>query len=273
MNVTVSSATLSALVDPSGFVTDYVFRYLSEADYQAQGETFTGAAEAPVGGASLSPAGGIQRIEATVSGLQADTSYVFQVIASSACSPAEPTKVCPVESPAVELHTYPVEAAGLADGRAYEMVSPVDKGGGQVLPGDPQQGSCAVSCKPGLGGETFPLQSTPDGSAVVYEGEPVGPDGALIENEYLSRRTAAGWQTTTLAPSALQNRDGNGYKAFDSSLSAGVLAQGTPDLTGTTPVNIATSTGSRRRIRILWWPCSPRVTRCQPAPPVSVSRI
>ena len=185
VNVTVSSATLSALVDPSGFVTDYVFRYLSEADYQAQGETFTGAAEAPVGGASLSPAGGIQRIEATVSGLQADTSYVFQVIASSACSPAEPTKVCPVESPAVELHTYPVEAAGLADGRAYEMVSPVDKGGGQVLPGDPRQGSCAVSCKPGLGGETFPLQSTPDGSAVVYEGEPFGPDGALIENEYL----------------------------------------------------------------------------------------
>lgn len=234
-NVTSRSATLTAVIDPRGFVTHYAFHYLTQSQYEAQGETFSGALEAPMGGADLAPASGTQRVEASVTGLEPATTYVFQVVASSNCSPAEPTKVCPVESIAAALHTYAIKAPGPADGRAYELVSPVDKQGGQVLPANPSRKSCAVACKPGLVATRFPSQSTSDGSKVVFEGEPFGSGGALIENEYLSRRTAAGWQTTTLAPSQLQNRDGNGYNAFDLSLTAGVLTQGTPALTGSTP--------------------------------------
>ncbi|MFL5872249.1 MAG: hypothetical protein ACJ75T_02080 [Solirubrobacterales bacterium] len=241
LNVTSSSASLSALVDPSGFATHYAFRYLSLTQYEAQGETFGGAGEIPAGGASLPPAGGVQRVEASLTGLTPETTYVFQVVASSNCSPSEPTKVCPVESAAAELHTYPVEAPGLVDGRAYELVSPVDKHGGQVLPAypGPDRGSCTL-CKPGAAAVRFPLQSRPDGGAVVYEGEPFGSGGAPNENEYFSRRTDAGWETTTLMPSRLQNREadevarGNGYTAFDPSLTVGWLRQNSVPLTAST---------------------------------------
>jgi hypothetical protein len=234
-NVTNSSAALSVRIDPNGFATHYVFRYLSRAEYLAQGESFEGGGEVPSGGAILSPAGGVQQLQATVSGLASDTDYVFQAVASSNCAPAEPTKVCTVESPAIALHTYANEAGGLPDGRAYELVSPPDKQGGQVYPANPRRSSCFVQCKPGDAGERFPMQSRPDGGAVVYEGEPFGPEGALIENQYLSRRTAAGWETTTLAPSLLANRGGSGYKMFDPALTVGVLGQATPALTTSTP--------------------------------------
>lgn len=235
VNVTSSSATLSAVIDPKGFTTHYAFLYLSQAEYEAQGEIFAGAAEAPAGGADLSPAAGAQRIEASVTGLEPNTTYLFRVVASSKCSPTEPTKVCPVESPVASLHTYAIRAPGLADGRGYELVSPAEKQGGQVLPADPSQRSCARECKPGAAADRFPAQSTPDGGAVVFEGEPFGPDGALIENEYYAERNSDGWSTTTLAPPSFANRDSNGYRAFDPSLTVGVLRQGTPALTSSTP--------------------------------------
>ncbi len=235
-SVTANSAVLSARIDPRGFATDYVFRYLTQADYQAQGESFAGAAEAPLGGATLSAVGGVRRVEAVVSGLVPDTDYVFQVVASSNCAPAEPTKVCPVESTPASFHTYPTEAAGLPDGRAYELVSPADKQGGQVYPVEPLRSSCSTVCKPGVTSERFPMQSSPDGGSVVYEGDPFGPGGALIENEYLSRRTGSGWGTTNLTPSLLTNRgNGNGYTAFDPALNVGVLRQSGPALTSSTP--------------------------------------
>ena len=235
LNVTTGAATLSALIDPRGFTTHYAFRYLSQAQYAAQGGAFTGAIEAPAGGGNLEPANGAKRIEATVSGLMPGTSYVFQVIASSNCSPVELTKVCPVESSVATFHTYAVEAAGLVDGRAYELVSPADKRGGQVLPADPDRSSCVSACKPGSVAVRFPLQSTSGGNAVAYEGEPFGSGGALIENEYLGKRTEGGWETTNLTPSLLENRNNDGYLAFDPSLSAGLLRQGAPALTGATP--------------------------------------
>lgn len=235
-NVAVTSGVLSAKIDPRGFATHYAFHFLTEAEYMAQGESFAEAAESPIGGADLAPVGGNRRVEAVISGLEPDTAYVFQVIASSNCSPAEPSKVCTVESAAYGLHTYAANLQGLPDGRAYEMVSPPEKHGGQVFSAEPARSSCFIQCKPGESSERFPLQSSPDGGSVVYEGEPFGQQGALIENEYFSRRTAGGWETTTLAPGLLQNRnEGNGYAAFDPGLTSGILRQSLPVLSGSTP--------------------------------------
>jgi len=235
-SVTQGSSVLKAQVDPQGFVTHYSFRYLTKAEYQTQGESFVGAPEKPFGGASLSPAGGERQVEAMLSDLEPDTDYVFQVIASSNCSSSEPAKICSAESATALFHTYAPEAQGLPDRRAYEMVSPPEKQGGQVLPLEPLKSSCSFECKPGETAVRFPLQSSASGDAVVFEGEPFGPNGALIENEYISRRTAEGWTTENLTPTLLINRDRKaGYTAFDPELTTGILKQGPRALTDSTP--------------------------------------
>jgi hypothetical protein len=216
------SATLEGEVDPRGFETRYAFQYATEASYLLAGG-FAGAAQ--VGGV-VNASSGPLRVVGPVAPLEPDTAYVSRLIAMSNCSQADPSKECVTEGKPLTFHTYPVEVAGPPDGRAYELVSPAQKGGGQVLPANPKQSSCAVACKPGEAAERFPAQSSPDGSAVVYQGEPFGTEGAAIENEYLSRRTSSGWATTDPTPSLLTNRDGNGYKAFSPTLDTGVFGQG-----------------------------------------------
>jgi len=238
-HVTASSAQLHAEVDPKGFQTDYVFQYITEAAYQEAGESFAGAAEAPPGGAPLAGTGAAESVGATLVGLSADTAYRYRAVATSHCAPSEPEKVCEGIGTTRDFHTFPLEAAGLVDNRAYELVSPTQKSGGQVLPADPRISSCGAEadCKPGVFYEHFPMQSTPDGEAVVYEGTAFAPgEGATIENQYLARRDAkAGWQTANLTPPLLQKEGGQGYKAFDAELSQAVLAQSRPTLSPQAP--------------------------------------
>jgi hypothetical protein len=216
-----TSAALQGEIDPNGHETQYTFQYVTEASYLLNGG-FAGAAEA--GG--VIAGSGPQRVIATVASLDPDTTYVFRLVATSHCSAIDEAKECTKEGQPLKFHTYPLEVPGLPDNRAYELVSPAQKQGGQVLPANPNQRSCAVLCKPNLTAQRFPVQSTPDGSSVVYEGEPFGTEGALIENEYLSRRSGSGWTTTDLAPALLTNGDRNGYRAFSPTLDAGVFGQG-----------------------------------------------
>ena len=84
------------------------------------------------------------------------------------------------------------------------------------------------------------MQSAPSGEAIVYEGTPFDPEeGAVIENQYLARRTAAGWQTANLSPKLLQNTNVQGYKAFDVGLDQGVLSQVSPALSPEAPPEYA----------------------------------
>jgi hypothetical protein len=235
--VTEASATLNALIDPRGFATHYVFLYLSEAEFLEGGESFANAREAPVGGAVVPGAGGAQTASSSVAGLVPDTPYIFTVLAESNCAPSEPGKVCPVEGPPARFRTFASAEAGLPDGRVFEMVSPPEKSGGQAYPWDPGRGSCgSPPCKPGAAAARFPVQSTPNGNALVYEGEPFGTDGALIENEYLATRSGGGWDNTTLAPPQMSNRGNQlGYQVFDPLLGVGLISQQVPALTPGTP--------------------------------------
>jgi hypothetical protein len=234
-NTGATSTTLRAEIDPSGFGTRFVFQYLSEAAYEENEPTerFAGAKEAPPGGGEIG--GGSKAIAAAaISGLQPDTAYRFRAIATSECDPGgEP---CVATGEAVAFRTYSATAPGLPDHRAYELVSPAHKSGGEVFPAEPFMGSCGQECKPGANlGARYPMQSVPGGDRVVYEGYPFSAsEGAPVANEYLSRRTASGWQTTALSP-ALGDGGSPGHLAFDAELSNGLIAQGTPTLSPEAP--------------------------------------
>jgi hypothetical protein len=225
-----TTATLNAQVNPNGASTDYVFQYITQAAYEANepGERFSGAGEAPLGGALLGGGQASLPASAVLSNLWPDTAYRYRVVATS----SEGADAGEAEA----FHTFPEEAPGLSDRRAYELVSPVDKDGGEVFPINPAVGSCHGICKPGGGSASFPMQSSSSGEALVYEGSAFSFNGGAVrENEYLSRRTASGWQTTGLSPSAQGSGEGFGFKAFDAELTKSILYQGLPALAPEAP--------------------------------------
>jgi hypothetical protein len=202
-NTTSTSTTLQARVDPGGLPVEFQFEYLSEAEYQDNGESFEGP-HAPRA-APISPGrlggGGIGIATAPLSNLSPDSEYVFRVVARRHGCGGEPS--CEVVGSIARFSTYPATGSGLPDDRLYELVSPADKNGGEAFPADQDQGSCLGECKP-PGGQiysVFPMQSAPSGDAVSYMGYPFSPtEGAPVLNSYVSRRTAAGWQTTAMSP-------------------------------------------------------------------------
>jgi hypothetical protein len=234
-HVTATGAVLQATIDPNGFDAEYAFQYLSAAEYEANppGDRFAGASEAPVGGGTVKGGEGLQNVSTAIGGLDPDAEYRFRAVAVSECASG---KACEGEGEAEAFRTFALLPPGLVDRRAWELVSPAQKSGGQVLPADPDISSCPSGCKPGATFTHFPMQSAPGGDAVVYEGTSFDPEvGAAIENEYIARRDSkAGWQSADLTPTLAQ-RGGGGYQAFDQSLNLGVLGQGGPALVPTAP--------------------------------------
>ncbi len=196
-----------------------------------------GAAEVPLGGGLLEGSEFLP-VADTIAGLSPDTGYHYRAIATSHCSTSDEAKVCEGEGATKSFRTFPLDGAELPDHRAYELVSPPEKHGGQVLPTEPTRSSCSQSeCKPGITFTQFPRQSSPDGEALVYEGTPFSfSEGGLNENEYLARRSPTGWQSTNLTPRALTSKgSGGGYLAFDTSLTQGLLEQRNLALTTEAP--------------------------------------
>jgi hypothetical protein len=227
VSVASTDAALGGEVDPNGFATRYVFQYIGDAAYQANepGDRFAGAAEAPLGGGALGGGTSAVSVGAVLRGLAPDVVYHYRLLADSHCNPAEEAEVCEVQGSAQTFRTYPSEAGGLPDGRVYELVSPLVKDGGEAFPLFPTRGSCQ-NCKPGINSGLFPVQSSPDGDAILYMGSPFSlTEGASQANQYLSRRTASGWQTSTLSP-LLQSTLAGKYVGFDATLTEGVLLQG-----------------------------------------------
>ena len=238
-SVTSSSAVVRAQVDPKGSGTHYVFQYISAAAYAANGsEPFAGASEAPLGGGSIAPGQQGVSVLASLVGLQPDEEYHYRVVATSHCNHADEAEVCEDIGEDRTLRTYPASASQLPDNRAYELVSPAEKHGGEVIPLDPEQGSCPnedEECKPGAGSQPFPRQVAPDGDAIAYEGFSFSPgEGAAIFNEYISRRSSSGWQTENPSPT-LSGFIPSGYESFSQNLEEGLFFQQFPSLTGSAP--------------------------------------
>lgn len=215
-----SGAVVHAEIDPQGFTSHYVFQYITEAEYKAGGESFEGASEAPMGGGTIGASSGVQNVSIALGPLAADTAYRYRVVVSSECEGVGHPP-CERAGEAKSFRTYPPVTSALPDGRVWELVSPVQKNGGEVLPADPSVASIGTcnGCKPGYISQHFPRQSAPDGNSIAYEGTAFGAGGAARANEYLARRdSSTGWQTTGLSPEL-----GGGFVGFSPQLHASVL--------------------------------------------------
>jgi DNA-binding beta-propeller fold protein YncE len=227
-DVGAESATIGAEIDPHGNVTHYVFQY--SLDSTAECSVSHACAEVPLGGGELEASEADLAAAVTVK-LLPGTTYHFRVLASSNCNPEVPSEVCESVGEDRTFTTLPMGSTGPLDGRAYELVSPPSKDGGEVLTPSPFALHC---CLPGVENEHFPMQTAADGESVVYEGQPFSAGGpALDENEYLATRAAgSGWGSASpgLSPALSSRGDEQGYKAVSPDLARAIIYQIRPAL-------------------------------------------
>jgi hypothetical protein len=216
--VTSSSAVLRAEIDPEGSSTRYQFEYLTLAGYEANleagREPFAGAIAAPglpIGlGSGTGPIPVSFTLTAPSNPLAPGTAYRYRAVAvSGAGTTPGPVRLLRTRSAG--------PPPGLPDGRAWEMVSPVDKGGGSVAAPGGLFGGGEIQAAAGGGALTY-------GSATAF-GEAVGSPPA---SQYISTRSSSGWVTrnisTPLESGGYGDQpDGVPYRIFSDDLGRALL--------------------------------------------------
>ncbi|MDX6602313.1 MAG: hypothetical protein QOF13_1515 [Solirubrobacterales bacterium] len=168
--VTSSSATLEASINPNGKATLYHFEY---GPAQCGPNPCT---SVPVPEGEIPSGSSPVTEKITVKGLSPGTIYHFRVLAENGDGGAV--------GPDRLFATRAVPLAGLPDGRAYEQASPVDKNGGDAI------------------GTVRQVKAPPEGGAIAFSST-VGIPGGVGAQEvplYLARRSAGGWSTQGLLP-------------------------------------------------------------------------
>jgi NHL repeat-containing protein/fibronectin type III domain protein len=205
-DVTATSATLEASVNPGGAVSSYVF------EYAPVGGVFVPVPGAG-GGGVVGEAGeaGERIIPVTfhVQGLQPGTVYEFRVSLSNSAG-----------SFVSESSSFTTEVAGgglvRPDGRQWELVSPADKHG-SLLEGMQYEGGVFQAA---VGGDAMTyLASAPT------EGE---PPGYAEEEQVLSTRGPDGWVSRDISPphehvTPASVGNGQEYRVFSEDLSLAVV--------------------------------------------------
>jgi hypothetical protein len=228
---TETEATLNAQIDPGGAPTSYRFQYISEAQYEADGTQFgEGAIETTEAGPVGEAGDNIDKeVSAGITGLTPEAAYRYRVIAQNAAGP--------VDGPAEGLFTYaPSGFSGclneqlreennsktLPDCRAYEQVSPADN-----ATVDPPE--TPVGAHEGYLDAWYPMQSSADGEAVTYVGEPAssgqgcgtGNSGNGEGDEHLAIRGKGGWSATDIQPCG--SNPATYFEAFSATLDRGII--------------------------------------------------
>jgi hypothetical protein len=218
VEVVASSAKLSAEVTPNGSFTSYRFDYLTEADYEAnlaaQREPYFGAAQLPVLQAGAIGTGPTVTVSQRPTGLAAETAYRYRVRAENASG-----SVASSERSFRTRAFAPSEA--LLDNRAWELVSPPDKNGGQI---DAPEGI--------FGGGVF--QAAAGGGRITYSSASAfGPEAVAAPqgSQYVSTREGGGWATRNITTPMVSGSYGAGlvgvpYQLFSEDLERGLLLNG-----------------------------------------------
>lgn len=217
--VVASSARLRAEINPQASETTYHFDYTTLAAYEANvnagREGFAGSAKAPLeGDAAIGESATKVLVFQSIGGLAPETAYRYRVVATNG-----------VGSEASAPYAFTTQGLGsgqlLADGRGWEMVSPIEKNGGQIeAPGKIDGGGV--------------LQASADGQAATYsssasfDADALGAPGA---SQYVSRRASTGWLTeniTTPMVSGSYGEQPNGvpYQLFSDDLSHAIVLNG-----------------------------------------------
>ncbi len=199
VDVTSSTARLQAQIDPGGAFAVYHFEYLSEAQYNANGDSFSGvqpAIRVPASDAGIYAARSDQGVSQAIGGLTPDTAYYYRAVASNSIAPGGVDGAMRM----LVTHSTTVEA-GLPDHRVYELVSPGQKTRGT---GGNVQG--VITSIPTSGFVGFEIQRnievTEDGSEVVYAGEGFFDQTKYPEEVpvlYTSVRGSGGWSTRNIS--------------------------------------------------------------------------
>jgi hypothetical protein len=214
-------ATLDARVDPSGFPASYRFEWGPTPAY--------GHLTPAVGELFLGPSGTPAVADAEIDGLSPATKYHFRVVVTTHCRSAEPQSACVVTGSDQTFGS--LDAAGLPDGRAYELVSPADRG--------PLATTAENVVLTKL---QFPYQVAGDGSAASFVLAP-GASGTKSGGEvtYASHRTEGGWRSSELTPPVTGRVTSSGnynapsiYDYLSPDLGCGVVSTTLP-LTADTP--------------------------------------
>jgi hypothetical protein len=203
LEVTADSARLRALVDPNTAETTYRFEYgLEDCAVSA-------CTSVPLGGASAGAGEQPVEVSHSIFDLQPNTTYHYRILAENSFGPAE-------DQPDLTFTTQSLGAGfELIDSRVWEMVSPPDKGGAQIL---------------GKGGL---IQAASDGEGLAYvslgsiERDPEGsrtPEASAV----LARRTTRGWLSRDIASpnqevTLLQPGLAGEFKFFSRDLSRAIL--------------------------------------------------
>lgn len=193
VSVASGEALLKATVNPEGFASSYRFDYMTLAAYEAAGESFAGAQSTPTITLGKDGDRGDHPVSTTITGLAPGTAYVWRLVASnfSGTTYGESLTFATYREAGSEGGPCPNEAlrggasAKLPDCRAYEMVSPVDKNGGDIV--------SALSTTGDPGGY---VQAAPGGDSIAYSaffasfgGQPT----SVAFNEYLGGRGTGSW--------------------------------------------------------------------------------
>lgn len=216
--VTETSVKLSGEIDlDPGQATDYYFKYLPDARYQenvaAGREPFAGASRKPSFPVEIAAGEAAVSVTGRITGLVPSTGYRYQLYAYNGTG-----------SSASGALFFATQGQGgllvLPDGRGWEMVSPVQKGGGQVdAPGEDAGGGV--------------LQAAADGNSVTYSSSVSfeGGEGAPPASQYVSRRAPESWATqniTTPTVSGGYDTEAGGvpYQIFSGDLMRALLSNG-----------------------------------------------
>ena len=198
-NLSESSVDLQAKVNPLGFDTNYRFEYGLSATYgSATSETDLGAGTEP------------EDVETHVVGLLPGATYHFRVVATNQWGTTTGPDTTFSFSPPTCSNAHIRQETGanyLPDCRAYELVSPEDTNGTQILPGDSSiywfnatGGGLGCGCSSELYFHQYSqnyagLASGP--SRFGYYASGRGMNGAIAPNTvgdlYISTRTDQGW--------------------------------------------------------------------------------
>jgi hypothetical protein len=212
--VNASSFRAWGVIDTGNLNTTYRFDYVSEADFAANlaagRDGFSGALHIPIGAEAKVLASTVdQEVGQRIGGLAAETAYRFRLVAKNGAGEDD--------GPVRRVTTQEAVAVfALPENRGWEMVSPVEKNGGQIA-------------APGklFGGGDF--QGAVQGGAVTYGSASsfAGAVGAPGGSQYVSARTAGGWSTTNVTlPSAADafgpEPDGVPYRLFSADLEKAV---------------------------------------------------
>lgn len=216
--VTSNSAVLKAEIDPEGVSTRYHFEYLtlaaSESNLSEGREPFAGARSVPSPDAGLgsgsSPITVSFPLTAPLNVLSADTAYRYRVVATSEAG------IAPGSARFLRTKSA-APPPSLLDGRAWEMVSPIEKGGGSV----------AAPMALFGGGE---IQAAAQGGALTYGSATAfaDPQAAPPISQYVTARGPGGWSTANVSPPVESggygdNPDGAPFKLFSDDLARALL--------------------------------------------------